>query len=74
MLTRFYFDLQNGSSSLRDHEGVEARDLDEAINEARSVIAEMRAFALKSAGFQHAELDALFAAGVAGILTVSLSP
>lgn len=29
------------------------------------------AFALKAAGFKYAELDALFAAGLAGVLTVT---
>ena len=31
------------------------------------------AFALKAAGFEYAELDALFAAGLAGVLTVTIA-
>lgn len=42
MLQRIFFDLQNGSSFLRDTEGVEARDIDQALVEARAVIEEMR--------------------------------
>lgn len=42
MLQRFYFDLKEGFSFIRDHEGVEARSLEQAIKEARVVIEEMR--------------------------------
>ena len=42
MSSRFYFDLTNGLETIRDHQGVEARDLDQAIEEARVVINEMR--------------------------------
>jgi hypothetical protein len=37
----FFFDLVCGNEVIRDDEGVEARDLDQALAEARSVIAEM---------------------------------
>lgn len=39
---RFYFDLTNGSTILRDEEGVPASSLDQAIQEARFVLDEMR--------------------------------
>lgn len=42
MAQRFHFDLLNGSSSVRDHEGIEARDLDQAVEEARAVLEEIR--------------------------------
>lgn len=38
---RFYFDLTNGHSLLRDELGVEAPSLDEACRQARSAIREM---------------------------------
>jgi hypothetical protein len=38
---RFYFDIEVGDDTIRDEVGAEAADLDEAIAEARSVIAEM---------------------------------
>lgn len=41
MSERFFFDLVCGEEVIRDDEGVEARDLDQALAEARSVIAEM---------------------------------
>ena len=41
MLQRFYFDLKEGFSFIRDSEGVEAPSLDQAAEEARLVIKEM---------------------------------
>ena len=41
MPIRFYFDVDNGRDTIRDHEGVEAADLAEALAEACSVIQEM---------------------------------
>ncbi|MCJ2094658.1 MULTISPECIES: DUF6894 family protein [unclassified Methylobacterium] len=41
MPIRFYFDVENGRETIRDHDGVEAADLAEALTEARSVIQEM---------------------------------
>lgn len=41
MPIRFYFDVENGRETIRDHEGVDATDLTEALVEARSVIREM---------------------------------
>ncbi|SFL40300.1 DUF6894 family protein [Methylobacterium pseudosasicola] len=41
MPIRFYFDVENGRETIRDHEGVDATDLAEALTEARSVIREM---------------------------------
>jgi hypothetical protein len=38
---RFYFDLENGHETIRDEHGVDAETLDEALDEARCVIAEM---------------------------------
>jgi hypothetical protein len=38
---RFYFDVESGEETIRDEEGVEVGSLDEALAEARSVIAEM---------------------------------
>jgi hypothetical protein len=40
--SRFYFDLTNGQSNIRDAESVRLTDLAEAIREARSVLEEMR--------------------------------
>jgi hypothetical protein len=37
----FFFDLVCGDEVIRDDEGVEARDLDQALAEARSAIAEI---------------------------------
>lgn len=42
MAQRFYFDLKNGHDFIRDNEGVEAHDLDQATDEAQAVIDEMR--------------------------------
>lgn len=39
---RFYFDLKNGHDFIRDDEGVEARDLEQATTEAQVVLEEMR--------------------------------
>jgi cytosine/adenosine deaminase-related metal-dependent hydrolase len=39
---RFHFDLTNGQTTMRDHEGAEANDLAEAIEQARTVIDELR--------------------------------
>jgi len=41
MLRRFYFDVDNGQETIRDEEGVEAEDLEQALAEARDVIGEM---------------------------------
>ncbi|MHB2211324.1 DUF6894 family protein [Methylobacterium sp. CM6257] len=41
MAARFYFEITNVEETIRDLEGVEATDLEEALFEARSVIAEM---------------------------------
>jgi predicted mannosyl-3-phosphoglycerate phosphatase (HAD superfamily) len=41
MLRRFYFDLDNNQVTIRDDEGVEAEDLEQALAEVRSVINEM---------------------------------
>ncbi|KAA0122855.1 hypothetical protein CIW48_15550 [Methylobacterium sp. P1-11] len=41
MAPRFFFDVSNGVETILDDESVEAADLDEALTEARSVIAEM---------------------------------
>jgi hypothetical protein len=41
MSARFFFDLVCGDEVIRDEEGVEARDLDQALTEARSTVAEM---------------------------------
>jgi hypothetical protein len=41
MTARFFFDLVCGDEVIQDDEGVEARDLDQALAEARSAIAEM---------------------------------
>jgi hypothetical protein len=38
---RFYFDIENGTVTIHDEEGVEADDLNSALEEARSVIIEM---------------------------------
>ncbi|KNY19588.1 hypothetical protein [Methylobacterium sp. ARG-1] len=41
MAERFYFDIENGQASIRDEEGVEAASVEQALDEARSVIREM---------------------------------
>ncbi|MHB2210928.1 DUF6894 family protein [Methylobacterium sp. CM6257] len=41
MLRRFYFDFEDGQETIRDDEGVEAEDLEQALADARSVIREM---------------------------------
>ncbi len=41
MAPSFFFDVSNGVETILDAEGVEAADLDEALTEARTVIAEM---------------------------------
>jgi hypothetical protein len=38
---RFYFDFENGFETIRDDAGVEADDLDQALDDAQSVIQEM---------------------------------
>jgi len=43
MLQRFYFDVDNGQEIVRDDEGVEAEDFEQALADARSVISEMAA-------------------------------
>ncbi|GJD49257.1 hypothetical protein OPKNFCMD_1987 [Methylobacterium crusticola] len=43
MAQRFHFDLINGHDTIRDTEGVEADDFDEALRQAWTVIEEMRA-------------------------------
>jgi hypothetical protein len=40
MLRRFYFDVGNGRETIRDEEGVEAEDLEQALADARGVIGE----------------------------------
>lgn len=42
MAQRFYFDLRSGHDCIRDDEGVEASDLDQATGEAEAVLGEMR--------------------------------
>ncbi|ACA21235.1 hypothetical protein M446_7009 (plasmid) [Methylobacterium sp. 4-46] len=42
-MQRFYFDLADGVTTIRDDVGVEAVNLDEALEEAEAVIREMRA-------------------------------
>ena len=42
MERRFFFDLTGGQGTLYDEKGVEAADLDEAIEAARAVLEEMR--------------------------------
>ena len=42
MPPRFYFDLTNGLEIIRDHHGIEVRDLDQAVAEARAVLEETR--------------------------------
>lgn len=42
-MRRFYFDLADGVTTIRDEEGVEATNLDQALEAAESVIREMRA-------------------------------
>jgi hypothetical protein len=41
MTARFFFDLVCGDEVIQDDDGVEATDLDQALDEARSAIAEM---------------------------------
>jgi hypothetical protein len=41
LAARFYFEIANAEETIRDLEGVEAAGLEEALIEARSVIAEM---------------------------------
>ncbi|WP_457106591.1 DUF6894 family protein [Methylobacterium sp. P5_C11] len=41
MAARFYFEIASAEETIRDWEGVEASGLEEALIEARSVIAEM---------------------------------
>lgn len=41
MPERFYFNIENGTETICDEEGVEAGSLEEALEEARSVISEM---------------------------------
>lgn len=41
MAPRFFFDILNGEETISDREGAEASDVDEALTEARGVIAEM---------------------------------
>ena len=41
-LRRFHFDLESGRGVIRDREGVAASSLEEAVAQARTVIAEMR--------------------------------
>jgi hypothetical protein len=38
---RFYFDFENGYETVRDDEGVEADDLDQALDDAQSAIQEI---------------------------------
>ncbi|MCE4222769.1 hypothetical protein HCU64_03315 [Methylobacterium sp. C25] len=40
-MPRYYFDLQSGCESLRDAQGVMARDLDQVVTEARFGIQDM---------------------------------
>lgn len=42
MAERFYFDLTDGVTTIRDETGVVAVDLSDAVNQAMEVIAEMR--------------------------------
>lgn len=39
---RFYFDLTDGKSTIRDTKGAQAADLDEAIRDAQSVLDDER--------------------------------
>lgn len=41
MLRRFYFDVGNGQDAIRDEEGVEAEDLQQALADAYDLIVEM---------------------------------
>ena len=43
MTSRFYFDLTNGLDTLRDDEGVEADDLDDATRQTQTVLDEISA-------------------------------
>ncbi|WP_375408133.1 DUF6894 family protein [uncultured Methylobacterium sp.] len=42
MVQRFHFDLTNGEELIRDTEGIEASGPDEAIEEARAALADVR--------------------------------
>lgn len=42
LTARFYFDLTNGPETLRDDEGVEASCLDEATEQAKAAMEDMR--------------------------------
>ena len=42
MSQRFHFDLTNGEELIRDDDGIEASGPDEAIEEARAAVADMR--------------------------------
>lgn len=42
MAQRFYFDLTDGTSTIRDAEGAQADSLDEAITDAQAVLDEAR--------------------------------
>ena len=42
MTQRFYFDLKNGHDFIRDDEGVEAGDINQATTQAQAVMEEMR--------------------------------
>ena len=42
LISRFYFDLTNGTDTLRDDDGVEANGLDDAIRQTRTVLDEIR--------------------------------
>jgi hypothetical protein len=41
MPKRFYFDVNSGQETIRDNEGIEADDLEQALSNARSVLSEM---------------------------------
>ncbi|WP_409518546.1 DUF6894 family protein [Methylobacterium sp. PvR107] len=41
MFRRFYFDVDNGRETVRDDQGVEAEDLEQALADARTVISEI---------------------------------
>ncbi|WP_244424529.1 DUF6894 family protein [Methylobacterium nodulans] len=43
MAQRFYFDLTDGFTTIRDNEGVEAEDLADAVKQAEAALEEMRA-------------------------------
>ncbi|MGH1570469.1 DUF6894 family protein [Methylobacterium sp. P31] len=48
LIPRFFFDVSNSEETIPDEEGVEAADLNEALSEARSVIAEMAAAVIEA--------------------------